>query len=107
MAGYVAEVLALVARIPSGRVLAYIDIAEYLYAASERGSPAVVASIMVSHGADVPNWHRVVSGGGRLRPGRETEARGRLVAEGVPFRGSRVLMADARWLRRGMDGADE
>jgi len=56
-----------------------------------------VGTIMARYGGPVP-WHRVVSGGGRLPPGHEAEARRRLEAEGVTFRGARVPMADhAYW----------
>jgi alkylated DNA nucleotide flippase Atl1 len=93
---YVEEVLALVERIPPGRVISYGAIAEYLHERSGRASARLVGTIMARYGAPVP-WHRVVSGGGRLPPGHELEARARLVAEGVVFRGPHVAMADHAW----------
>ena len=48
------------------------------------------------YGSAVP-WHRVVSGSGRLVPGHEREARRRLIAEGVTFRGAHVPMAQHAW----------
>jgi alkylated DNA nucleotide flippase Atl1 len=93
---YVEAVLGLVERIPRGRVMSYGAIAEYLYAEFGRGSARRVGTVMAQYGGPVP-WHRVVSGGGRLPPGHETEARRRLEREGVTFRGQRVLMAPHTW----------
>jgi methylated-DNA-protein-cysteine methyltransferase-like protein len=93
---YVEAVLALVERIPPGRVMSYGAIAEFLYDRFGRGSARRIGTIMAQWGSAVP-WHRVVSGGGRLPPGHEVAARALLVTEGVPFRGQRVVMADAAW----------
>ena len=93
---YVEEVLTLVERIPDGRVMSYGAVADALAERSGRNSPRQVGGIMARHGGGVP-WHRVVTGAGRLPPGHEQEARARLVAEGVPMRGDRVLMAQAGW----------
>jgi len=95
-AAYVEAVLELVERIPSGRVMSYGAIAEYLYATYGRGSARRVGTIMAQYGGPVP-WHRVVTGGGRTPPGHEAEARRRLESEGVTFRGPRVTMADYAW----------
>jgi methylated-DNA-protein-cysteine methyltransferase-like protein len=86
---YVEAVLSYVERIPPGRVTTYGAIADALAEASGRNSARRVGSIMATHGGAVP-WHRVVGAGGRLVPGHENEARRRLKAEGVPFRGDRV-----------------
>ena len=94
---YVEEVLTLVERIPEGRVMSYGAVADALAETSGRNSPRQVGGIMARHGGGVP-WHRVVTGGGRLPPGHEQEARARLLAEGVPMRGNRVLMAQAGWM---------
>jgi methylated-DNA-protein-cysteine methyltransferase related protein len=93
---YVEEVLSLVERIPPGRVMSYGAIAEYLYSRSGRASARHVGTIMSRYGAAVP-WHRVVSGGGRLPPGNEREARARLMEEGVVFKGPRILMSTYSW----------
>jgi alkylated DNA nucleotide flippase Atl1 len=93
---YVEEVLALVERIPPGRVMSYGAIADYLADRSGRSSSRLVGSIMARYGAGVP-WHRVVTAAGRLPPGHETEARARLAAEGAPLRGAGVDMAAAWW----------
>jgi alkylated DNA nucleotide flippase Atl1 len=95
-AEYVEAVLRTVERIPPGRVMSYGAIAEYLHERFGRGSARRVGTIMATYGSAVP-WHRVVSGGGRLPRGHENEARRRLVAEGVIFRGARVPMADHAW----------
>ncbi|WP_412739066.1 MGMT family protein [Krasilnikovia sp. MM14-A1259] len=93
---YVEEVLALVERIPEGRVMSYGAVADALADASGRNSARQVGSIMARHGGGVP-WHRVVNSAGRLPPGHEQEARQRLLAEGVPLTGDRVDMKRAAW----------
>ncbi|RZU51878.1 O(6)-alkylguanine repair protein YbaZ [Krasilnikovia cinnamomea] len=93
---YVEEVLALVERIPEGRVMSYGAVADALAERSGRNSARQVGSIMARYGGAVP-WHRVVTGGGRLPPGHEQEARQLLLADGVPLRGERVDMARAAW----------
>jgi methylated-DNA-protein-cysteine methyltransferase related protein len=93
---YVEAVLSLVERIPPGRVMSYGAIAEALADRSGRASPRRVGTIMAQYGGPVP-WHRVVTGGGRLPPGHEREARARLMEEGVVFRGDRIAMSDYAW----------
>ncbi|MDG4790058.1 MGMT family protein [Micromonospora sp. WMMD1102] len=93
---YVEEVLALVERIPPGRVMSYGGIADHLADRSGRSSARLVGSIMARHGGGVP-WHRVVNSAGRLPPGHESEVRSRLRAEGAPLRGAGVDMAAADW----------
>ena len=86
---YVEAVLAMVETIPPGRVMTYGAVADALAEESGRNSARRVGSIMARHGGGVP-WHRVVGAGGRLVPSHENEARRRLEAEGVAFRGARV-----------------
>jgi alkylated DNA nucleotide flippase Atl1 len=93
---YVEEVLALVERIPVGRVMSYGAIADALAEKTGRNSARLVGSIMARHGGGVP-WHRVVNTAGRTVPGYEQEARQRLLADGVPFTGDRVDMSRAAW----------
>jgi methylated-DNA-protein-cysteine methyltransferase-like protein len=93
---YVEEVLALVERIPPGRVMSYGTIAEELAGRSGRASARLVGTIMARHGGGVP-WHRVVNSAGRLPPGHEREARARLRAEGTPLRGDGVDIRQAIW----------
>jgi methylated-DNA-protein-cysteine methyltransferase-like protein len=89
---YVEAVLALVEQIPSGRVMSYGAIAEYLGS----GGPRQVGAVMAGYGGGVP-WHRVVSASGRVVPGHEVEALRRLRAERTPLRGDRVDMTAAAW----------
>ncbi|MEJ3746038.1 MGMT family protein [Actinomycetes bacterium KLBMP 9797] len=93
---YVEEVLAVVERIPSGRVMSYGAIADYLADRSGRASARLVGNIMSRHGGPVP-WHRVVNSSGRVVPGHELEALARLIAEGTPMRDGRVDMKAASW----------
>jgi methylated-DNA-protein-cysteine methyltransferase related protein len=93
---YVEEVLALVERIPEGKVMSYGAIADALSDKSGRNSARQVGTIMARHGGGVP-WHRVVASSGRLVPGHEQEARQRLLSDGVPFRGDHVDMRQATW----------
>ena len=89
---YAAEVLAVVERIPRGRVMSYGDVAEYMGRGSGRG----VGSVMSRHGHEVP-WHRVVQSTGAPAPSAPAEALRLLRAEHVPMRGDRVDMRLARW----------
>jgi len=93
---YAESVLDLVELIPPGHVMSYGMIAEYLRDRTGRGSARTVGTVMARYGGGVP-WHRVVSSAGRLPPGHEDAARGRLEAEGVPFRGRNVDLAAAQW----------
>ena len=95
-AAYVEAVLALVERIPPGRVMSYGTIAEYLADDFGRGSPRRVGTIMSQYGGTVP-WYRVVNSVGRLPPGAEQRARTLLTREGVTFRGDHVAMSAHAW----------
>ena len=88
-------VLDLVDRIPSGQVMAYRDIAEWL----EQGTPRLVARVMSTHGGNEVPWWRVLRADGTLAPevaGRQAPL---LDAENVAWKvpGHRVDMAAARW----------
>ena len=85
---YALSVLALVERIPAGRVMTYGDVAEYL----GTGSARTVGMVMAKHGSEVP-WHRVLRASGEPYDG----GLALLVAEGVPVRGDRVVLDQARW----------
>jgi alkylated DNA nucleotide flippase Atl1 len=93
---YVEEVLALVERIPEGRVMSYGAIADALAERSGSNSARQVGTILARHGGGVP-WHRVVNSAGRTPPGHTQEARQRLLADGVPLKGDRVDMSRAAW----------
>lgn len=89
---YAAAVLAVVDRIPRGKVMSYGDVAEFMGSGSGRG----VGSVMSRHGHEVP-WHRVVQSTGAPTPSAPVEALRRLRAEKVPMRGDKVDMRLARW----------
>jgi methylated-DNA-protein-cysteine methyltransferase related protein len=95
-AAYVEAVLAVVERIPSGRVMSYGAIADFLHERYGRSSARRVGTIMAQYGGSVP-WHRVVSSVGRLPPGHEARARRLLEGEGVTFTGPRVAMPTYAW----------
>jgi O-6-methylguanine DNA methyltransferase len=94
---FTARVLAVVRRIPPGRVATYGDVAAL--AGRPRASRAV-GNIMRSCGrVDVP-CHRVIAAGGRLGGygGHELLKRSLLVAEGIRVSGRRVQDLDrVRW----------
>jgi alkylated DNA nucleotide flippase Atl1 len=90
------QVLAVVDRIPRGKVMSYGDIAEFVGS----GSGRTVGAVMSRHGHEVP-WQRVVLSTGEPAPSAPDEALRLLRAEGVPMRGDRVDMRLARW-----DGKD-
>ena len=91
---YAEAVLALVERVPAGRVLTYGDVAEVIGAGGPRGAGAVMAR----WGGGVP-WWRVVRADGSPAPGHEERALDRLRADGTPLRrgGTRVDLTVARW----------
>jgi alkylated DNA nucleotide flippase Atl1 len=89
---YAREVLDLVDRIPRGKVMTYGDVAEM----HGRGSARTVGAVMAHHGREVP-WHRVVQASGRPAEPYVQEALSRLVAEGCPVAGERVVLTSTRW----------
>jgi alkylated DNA nucleotide flippase Atl1 len=79
-------VLARVREIPPGFVRAYSDL--------DPGAPRFAGAVLFAcHDASVP-WQRVVRADGSLAKGERQ--RRLLEAEGVPFRGDRVDMAQVR-----------
>ncbi len=89
------RVLSVVRRIPPGRVATYGDVAKM---AGKPRAARAVGNIMRDCGrADVP-CHRVIAAGGRLGGygGNEALKRALLAAEGVPLRGSRVVLKATR-----------
>ena len=85
-------VLAVVEKIPPGKVMSYGDVAEYL----GQGSARTVGTVMAKHGHEVA-WQRVVQASGRPAEPYVEKAIALLQAEGCPVRGERVVMAEARW----------
>ncbi len=78
---YAERVLEVTELIPSGRVMTYGDIAEYL----EEGGPRQVGRVMSLYGGGVP-WWRVVRADGALLAGQELEALDRYREEGTPLK---------------------
>ncbi|MDP3891083.1 MGMT family protein [Nocardioides sp.] len=94
---YAEQVLALVERIPRGRVSTYGAVAEIVGAELGGGGPRQVGSVMALHGGAVP-WWRVVRADGSLPPSHQGEARERYLEEGTPLRPSgNVDLVRALW----------
>lgn len=74
-----------VRRVPAGYVTTYGDLSP--------GAPRQAGHVLSRTAQDVP-WWRVVRSDGTWPKGRRQRAR--LLAEDVPIRGSRVVMAQAR-----------
>ncbi|MCU1438884.1 MAG: DNA-binding protein [Naasia sp.] len=95
---YTEQVLALVARIPPGRVMTYGDVA---WAFGRPGARAV-GMVMRYHGDAVP-WWRVIRAGGHPPTCHEEAARLRYEEEGTPLvpastpAGYRVDLKAAGW----------
>ncbi|WP_308429773.1 MULTISPECIES: MGMT family protein [Streptomyces] len=98
---YAERVLDVAELIPSGHVMTYGDIAEFL----GEGGPRQVGRVMALYGGAVP-WWRVVRADGTLLPGHEQEALGHYRSEGTPLREAgrtteghipRIDMKHARW----------
>jgi alkylated DNA nucleotide flippase Atl1 len=89
---YAERVLAVVARVPRGRVTTYGDVAELL----GEGGPRAVGTVMSRWGGGVP-WWRVVRADGTPPLHKAGEAQQRLRAEGVAFAADRVDLRAARW----------
>jgi alkylated DNA nucleotide flippase Atl1 len=90
-------VLAIVDQIPSGKVLAYGDVAEVL----GQGGPRQVGSVMSRYGSSV-TWWRVIRASGEAPQGLQDEALAHWRAEGTAMvggglAGRRVDMTRARW----------
>jgi alkylated DNA nucleotide flippase Atl1 len=72
--------------IPPGYVRTYGDVSP--------GAPRLAGNALSASNADDAPWHRVVRADGSLAKG--ARQRQLLEAEGVPFRGQRVLISRAR-----------
>ena len=98
---YVERVLAVVERIPPGRVMSYGAIAEVVGV----GGPRQVGRVMSLEGDGLP-WWRVVRADGGLPPCHDGEALTRHRTEGTPLRSSgRVDMAAAAWWPESPEGS--
>jgi methylated-DNA-protein-cysteine methyltransferase-like protein len=98
-----ARILACVEAIPSGRVMTYGDVAEYVGTRAVR----MVGRVLSQDGRGelaarerepsmVP-WHRVLRADGSCAEHLYTEQRQRLLSEGVRFIGHRVDLNSCRW----------
>jgi methylated-DNA-protein-cysteine methyltransferase-like protein len=105
--GLDAAVLAAVRLIPSGRVLTYGDVAEYVGTKAARNVGRILAASGEHEGSsdhdgsaqdedDLP-WHRVVRADGSCAEHIRAEQMQRLRGEGVPFVRGRVDLSRARW----------
>ncbi|MGW8888787.1 MGMT family protein [Streptomyces sp. NPDC055749] len=113
---YAERVLDVADLIPSGRVMTYGDIAEWL----GEGGPRQVGRVMALYGSAVP-WWRVVRSDGALLPGHELRALDHYREESTPLREAprsaeghlpRLDMKRARWdggtgATGGGDGGEE
>lgn len=90
--GYARRILDCIEQIPSGKVMTYGDVAEFVGTRSAR----MVGRVLAHDGGTVP-WHRVLRADGSLAEHLYTEQRQRLLAEGVRFRGDRVDLTAFRW----------
>ena len=92
---YSSRVLDVVDAIPSGQVMSYGDIAEYL----GEGGPRQVGRVLARYGGGAP-WWRVTHADGTPAPGHEAQALAHYLAEGTPLRSAtrpvRVNMRQAR-----------
>ncbi len=86
---YAEEVLAVVERIPPGRVMSYGSIAAVVGGAG----PRQVGRVLALEGGGVPWWRVVRADGSLVKGHRQKEL---LRAEGVRFKGDRVDMAECR-----------
>ncbi|MBI2410095.1 MGMT family protein [Candidatus Kaiserbacteria bacterium] len=97
MKSFAGKVYAITAKIPSGKVATYGQIARL--AGSRRAGRAVGALMRRNTNKNVP-CHRVVSSDGTLRGyafGGILIKRQRLLSEGVLFLGSRVNLSKSLW----------
>lgn len=77
---------AVVAAVPAGEVVSYGEVAAE---AGRPGAARAVGRVMATSDGELP-WWRVVMSDGRLAPGKESDQRRRLVAEGVDVGERRV-----------------
>lgn len=80
------KILERIRAIPPGFVSTYGDVSP--------GAPRLAGRVLAGLAADQAPWHRVVRADGSLAKG--ARQRRLLEAEGVPFSGERVVLAQAR-----------
>jgi methylated-DNA-protein-cysteine methyltransferase-like protein len=86
-----ARVYDVIDAIPAGSVMTYGDVAE----AAGLNSARIVGRILSQGDEPVP-WHRVVRADGTCAHHLQDEQLVLLRAEGVPIRGTRIVLAQAR-----------
>lgn len=86
------RILACVGSIPSGRVMTYGDVAEFVGTRAVR----MVGAVLSRDGGTVA-WHRVLRADGTCAEHLYPEQRQRLLSEGVRFVGAKVDLASCRW----------
>ncbi len=87
------RVLDVVDQIPTGYVMAYGNVAEFL----NEGGPRQVAQVMSRYGSAV-NWHRVLRADGTFAAEVALEQERLLLEEPVTWkRGGRIDMTNSRW----------
>lgn len=89
---FIEAVLAVVERVPPGRVVTYGDIAAFV----GRGGPRGVGGVMALDGHGVP-WWRVVRATGTLPSHLMIDAQEHWHVEGTPVHGGVVNLKEARW----------
>lgn len=88
-------VLATVRLIPTGKVMTYGDVAEYVGTRAARNVGRLLAG-SGDYDQSLP-WHRVLRADGTCAEHIRAEQMQRLRAEGVPFTRGRVDLVAARW----------
>lgn len=96
---YAERVLEVVESIPSGKVMSYGDIAEFL----GEGGPRQVGHVMSTWGGGVPWWRVVHADGTAAAPDHRQRCLTHWRDEGTPLRGDRADMRHARWDGRTAD----
>jgi methylated-DNA-protein-cysteine methyltransferase-like protein len=91
-ASFASRVLACVAAIPPGRVMSYGSVGRSVGSRA----PRAVGQVLARSGDGVP-WHRVVRADGSLADHLRAEQYRRLMDEGIPMDGERVVMEWAEW----------
>jgi methylated-DNA-protein-cysteine methyltransferase-like protein len=95
-----ADILALIRKIPRGRVASYSQVA---WLAGYPGRARFVGRVLSEAPLGRVPWHRVINAQGRISLPRSStsyiEQQSRLIAEGVEFRNGRVNLTRFGWQR--------
>ncbi|MFL6089050.1 MAG: MGMT family protein [Aeromicrobium sp.] len=96
MNDFTEAVLALVERVPPGRVVTYGLVADHLASRGHGGGARQVGKVMSLEGAAVP-WWRVVRANGTLPPHLVVDAQREWAREKTPVKRGRVDVPEAVW----------